>query len=231
MALTKIHGWKGEAEILGGLYEVEFERGTLTIKGLDLDGGYAVLEALAAKTIVAARVQAGARPNPVKSQAPDQPDHSDRRGEAPALPKPTAEAKKELPPWDPKVEFPGEPEPVKDRAAPMFIDTPAGRAAVKSINEGMAKEPAKELVMEEEKPAPKPEPVAGVPPEIQNAPNVISVLDWLVKTRGLKPTDIDGVVAAAKEIAPHVGMLRRMGSKLGERVASTLSMFAEGGGA
>ena len=203
MGLTKIHGWKGEAEILGGLYSVEFDAGNLTIRGLDLDGGYAVLEALAAKTIQAVRVSSGTRPLPQEAAKAEEPKSS--------LPE-VVEPKRELKAWDPKVEFPEEPK--KEESPP-----PAPKPTV-----------VPELAMEEEKPQAKPAPINGVPPEIQNAPNVISILDWLVKTRGLSPKDVSAVVKAVQEIAPHVGLLKRMGSKLPERITSTLHMFAEGGG-
>jgi hypothetical protein len=85
--------------------------------------------------------------------------------------------------------------------------------------------------MAEEKPTvAAPEMAGGIPPEIQNAPNVISILDWLVKNRGVSPKDVNAMVAAVQEIAPQVGLLRRMGAKLPERISSTLQMFKEGGG-
>lgn len=211
MGLTKIHGWKGEAEILGGLYEVEFEHGALLIKGLDLDTSYVVLEELAAKKIVSVRV--GRQVPPIQETAPVKAEVKVPEKAPP--PAPAAPAQKELPPWDPKVEFPDEP---KQEVPPKPAPAPAP-------------EPAKGLDMEEEKPVAVPvESTGGVPSEIQNAPNVISILDWLVKNKGLSPKDVPAMVKAAQEIAPHVGLLRRMGAKLPERIASTLEMYSEGGG-
>ena len=208
MGLTKIHGWKGEAEILGGLYAVEFDTGSLTIRGLDLDTSYVVLETLAAKAIQAVRVQSGTRPS-IQEAAPA-PETAQVRAETPAI---IEEPKKELQSWNPKAEFPDEPK--EPPPPPQVFKAPV----------------VPELPMEEEKPAAQLQPpVDGVPPEIQDAPNVISILDWLVKTRGLSHKDTPSMVKAVQEIAPHVGLLRRMGSKLPERIASTLQMFSEGGG-
>ena len=52
MAITKMLGFTGEAEILGGLHAITFHVGSgLTIQGLDLDGAYHVLDALARRQI------------------------------------------------------------------------------------------------------------------------------------------------------------------------------------
>ena len=66
MGLTKVTGFKGEAELLGSLRQVEFSEdgpeGYLTIRGLGLDGAYAILAALASKELAVLHVQAGDRP-------------------------------------------------------------------------------------------------------------------------------------------------------------------------
>ncbi len=62
MAMTRILGFTGEAEILGGLHGVVFHEGGLTIQGLDLDGAYAVMEALSKKTLTGVRLVPGDRP-------------------------------------------------------------------------------------------------------------------------------------------------------------------------
>jgi len=82
MAMTKILGFTGEAEILGGLHAVTFHAGSgLTIQGLDLDGAYGVLDALARRQITGVRLQPGDRPPERQADDPRLAEYTRMQGE------------------------------------------------------------------------------------------------------------------------------------------------------
>lgn len=228
MGLTKIDGFAGEAEILGGLYRVEFNNGTLAIKGIDLDGSYAVLDALASKQILAVRVQPGDRPAvataqsvPVQRVDPKEVERAEKQVASTTKLAPAA--------------FAGERE--SDRAA---------RAAMEAMQETRASQAPKDAEPAPPATAGSPPPSSGtggaggavpawvsggaVPEKVAGSKRFIEVLEWVMRERGLSVKDADALVAALEEIKPHVPVVQRV-RDLKDKVVSNLAAWAENGAA
>lgn len=246
MAMTKILGFTGEAEILGGLHGVTFHDGGLTISGLDLDGAYAVMEALSKKTLMGVRLEPGDRPGaePVDARREayrekqaegfkgSYEDFLDLIHAQPGEKKAVKEAqpKTEL---APKV-FAGEKE--SDRAAAAVNDE-----ILKTIREKekAAKSAAK---TEEVKAEVKPEaptgrvetsqPEAGgddIPEKVVGSKRFIEVLEWVMQANGLTTKDVDPIIAKLEAVKDRIPVVQRV-RDLRDKVTSNLAAWAENGG-
>jgi hypothetical protein len=225
MGLTKIDGFEGEAEILGGLHRVEFSNGSLAILGLSLDAAYGVLDALASKTIRAVRVQPGDRPE-IVGQLPDPPKE---------FVPPTLEQLPETkpPPKLPPATFAGE--RASDRAAAGVMDALVRESFKEKQAAPVAASKDAEPSSASAGSPPPPtgagdgEAVSGVPAKVVGTKRFIEVLEWLLKERKLSTKDVDGIVAALEEIkavVPVVGRVR----DLRDKVVANLAAWAENGG-
>lgn len=209
MGLTKIDGFTGEAEILGGLYRVEYAAGTLSVSGLGLDGAYAVLDALAARQIVAVRVRPGDRP--LAAPQPQTPPERPSAREAP--PSARAEASAAAPPWE------------ENKPA----DKPAQESGAATASSGAeAAEPGPAAGAGTPPPAAA-GPGGVVPEKVAGSKRFIEVLEWVMSAKGLKPADVDAIVAALEAVRDSVPVVARV-RDLRDKVTSNLAAWAENGG-
>lgn len=199
MAITKLTGFKGDAEILGSLREVEYDGAILSgsalkIFGLRTEDAEAILNALSTRAVTAVRplaqnVGTAVTPEEMRARAPKngagvQPA-AGLKVESKATPEPEKATEKEL-------EFP----PKEEKGA-----EPAPAAA-----EG------------------------GVPEKIAKSGRFIEVMDWVMKERGLKPSQVDEIVAECEKLAPQIKVVERV-RNLKEKVESNLAAYAEAGAA
>lgn len=257
MALTKINGFTGEAELLGSLHEVQFTGGNLTIYGLSLDAAYDVLDALAAKAIVATRVRGEKTANFVEKS----PFRSEQLANSPQgegadsgsfyyydnsknIPESEPGSQKATPPARPPRESAMRAVSAKSEAsrgpsnATADVEAPPAKAK-QSASKAAAASASKEQQPETEQPPfemdakllefpPKDEGDA-VPDNILKSGRFVEVLDWVMKAKGLKPTQEAELLAELSKLkeTPAVRRVRDLKDKL----ASTLAAYEEVGNA
>lgn len=188
MALTKVTGFDGEAEVQGALRQVRYNDSVLSISGLSLEDAYAVLDGLSAKSIQAVRVG----PTPVFAQ-----------------PVPTPRAVVEA-----MVSSAAPPAQAEREASPALALVPspevkAGPPPVAATETPTAVAPG------------------DVPEKVAKTGRFIEVLDWVMKSKGLVPKQVDEIVAEVEKLKalPVVARVR----DLKDKVVSNLAAYAEAG--
>lgn len=216
MGLTKIEGFKGEAELLGGLYAVEFDDGKLTVKGVNLDGAYSMLEALAAKTILSVRVgkeQPTEQPKPATKPLVLESIAPDVTLEESPLETAVTQAAEALPP--PAEIKPIQPSPVALSMNFVIPEPPKPSAALPKVPET---------------PAPAADPnLPQLSEQLINAPNLVSVLRVVLSEKQLTLEQRPEIYAHLKTIQARVPILARLGDKLEQRCLSTFNLMRETG--
>lgn len=226
MALTKMDGFSGEAVVLGRLLRVSFDKDHLTLHGVSLEEAQTVLEALATKHLVAVSM-------PVKEKG------------GVAQPPPTPPPPGALPPIE-ELQRHRQSQKVDGAKPPADPSSPAATQAV--VAEAKAAEAKKEEKPNQGEPHPpppprdpaekelSPQPPAsapadhGIPQKIVESKRFIEVLDWVMKTKGLKPADVDKLVEEMEGLRKHVPVVQRV-RDVKDKVVSNLAAWTESSGA
>ena len=128
------------------------------------------------------------------------------------------EAPKEAPP--PK---PSAPKKVATPLRAVPEEAPAPKAsAPKAPKEAPAAEaPAAEAPSDAE---------GGIPEKVQATKRFIEAMDWVMKAKGLKPSQVDEIVAACEEVKGSITVLGRV-RDIRDKVVSNLVAYEEAGNA
>jgi hypothetical protein len=259
MAMTKILGFTGEAEILGGLHGVVFHAGGLTINGLDLDGAYAVMEALSKKALTGVRLVPGDRPADPRVEeykvaqatgfAGSFSDFLDYIHDHTAGKLKTVKAEPEKPRLDAPA-FAGESatdraargaqnaanERAKEEKKPKPALTTVEKEAIKSLESGSTTTKLPEgatLVSLAEKAAEVKTAEKGassdIPEKVASSKRFIEVLEWVMKENNLAPKDVDAIIAKLEMLKDRIPVVQRV-RDLRDKVTSNLAAWAENGG-
>jgi len=218
MSITKLQGFKGEAEVFGALKGVVWDNNTLTIFGVSVDEAYAVLDHASAGKIEAVRVRAPVEEN-VKPAQPDKfPSHAGTA--VPAKEAAPAEVSKAA-----LVHAAVAGVPQSAAAKEMLEKSEIQRLAEEPASRPTSK-PAKEAAAA---PPPSTAPNAdGIPENIAKSKRFIEVLDWVMKARGLKPDAVDQLVSECEKLKAAVPVIARV-RDIREKVESNLAAYKEAG--
>lgn len=218
MGITKLLVVEGEAEVLGALRVVswsEAEGGH--IDGLTLDEFYKVLELVKTGAVhaVAPRVEKPTTaPSPGVRATPEEARASQaRRSSEDHKPETQKSNVVQMPKTEPnKVDH-------IDRKdiAPPIITKP--------------EDPALEFPPKDaEAPPFDTAPSGDLPEKIVKTGRFIEVLDWVMKTKGYKPTQVDEIVAACEALRQHIKVVERV-RDMRDKVTSNLQAYTEAGAA
>jgi len=236
MGLTKVDGFDGEAEILGGLHRVQFSHERLIIEGIELNRAYEVLDRLSAGTIQAVRVSQQDAKVATREQVKDVMAEGLQTG--------IELGKKMGKPADTfSCEVCGKPAPNRMRRcndhphavnAPQVVkETDATAKAEEKPADPIAavavKQPEKvaEKPVERLGPAPPPGSVE-MPDNIAGSKRFIEVMNWAMDAYGLKPADEDKIIALMETLRPKAKIVERV-RDMGDKVKSNLAGWKEAG--
>jgi len=209
MAITKLTGFTAEAEVLGRMVRVQFSEEGLLIEDLSQAEAMEALDKLANRSLVgvnpAVALQQMEAPRPPRVSAPSPrkngtKEHSRSSEDLPQQPvkePPLPASLTKGAPEDPALEFP--PKPSAPRSPAPVRAAPAPAAVV-------------------------PE---GVPDAVAKSARFIEVLEWVMKSKNLKATQVEEIVAAV-ELLKELPAVRRV-RDIRDKVTANLEAYAEAG--
>lgn len=221
MAITTVGLLGGHAEIQGTQREFHWDGSNLTIKGLGYGDVTNILDALAAGTMWDVRPPSSDKKGvPLLAKSVNFPEvakapleaRADERPKSHLKEEPSKQAVKETAPWE------------EPKTSPV-TQLPKPEPKVELKAEG---HPAQAIATKlEPTPAPEGSVPEGVPEKIAKSGRFIEVLEWVMQSKGFKPTQEAEIIAAVTELQmlPAVRRVR----DIGDKVKSNLAAFTEAG--
>lgn len=230
MAITKVHVIEADAEVLGTLRRVRInaEDQTLVIYALPQEEAYDVLDRLTTGTLAAIKPPKGGFAPPPKGAPKASEEGSPlERYEATIRKVEVAQAEKDAEQSKSEKALAAaaalgemvEPvKPVHMPGAEVAIPKEISRAQAAEANVAV-KEPT-----EPERLAAEPD--GELPEDIKGAKRFVQVLEWVMRVKALKPTDVEPLLAELTKMQPEVKVLTRV-ANLREKLESNLAAFTE----